>query len=148
MINTEDFLAARLIGNTCRDFRLVETGTLIVYFDAPTGEALQNIRLWIDCAWRLRQNKAVLIGSFDNHNDIISYIRNLNTLIVTGVTVDSDTGDLRLLFSDDFIIDTFSYSVAGEHWELRQSDGLRIGMGPNLEGYVRMEDPDHKFFAH
>ena len=144
MITIRNKVSEQVVGKKCNRFRLIEGGTLILYLNSSTNTELSDYRIWIDCAWRLRDSKSIKVGSLDESDIVLKELYVLKDLTLELVDVDRDTGDLRLLFQGGTVIETFGYSIADEHWELRRSDGLRIGVGPSYQAFERFEEADHK----
>ena len=145
MSKTSDELSSYLVGKKCRDFRLLEGGTLILYLDPGERRANDSVkgRLWLNCAWRLRNSEQVIIGSLDSPELILDALNSqLVKRVLTSVKIDDLTKDIRLLFLDDLAIDGFSFFTDDELWEFRGSDGFRFGVGPNLVPFQRYEAPD------
>ena len=102
-----------------------------MYFNSNNSSSC-NSTLWIDCAWRLRKHKSVQVGSLDEPEFALVFLGQLVGQFVLGIAVSDDTWDLKISFGSDLWIETFGYSVADEHWELRRDDGLRFGTGPQF----------------
>jgi hypothetical protein len=133
-----------LVGRTCQDFRLIEDGTLILYLDGsgayqPPAEAC----FWINCAWRVRQDEQILIGSLDDPVRILPILKSLIKEIISGVQIDNHTRDVTLSCHSGLLIESFCYMTDGENWELRKSDGCRYGVGADLKPFeLRMTSTD------
>jgi hypothetical protein len=142
MMTISHTISEQIVSGRCGDFRLVEGGTLILYFGPANERHSFDKRIWIDCAWRLRTPESIKAGSLDDPSIILAEIEQIKGQIVDVVDVDEVSGDLRLAFHNGLMIETFGYSVADEHWEFRRSDGLRVGVGPMHQPFERLEDPD------
>ena len=130
-----------IINAQCSNLRLVAGGTLILYFNPDNPDSRHNT-LWIDCAWRLRKHKSVLIGSLDEPNSILAAIQQIVGHTVTDIDFVDDTWDARIMFNCDMWIETFGYSVVDGHWEYRRNDGYRCGVGPQFELYEKYDSKE------
>ena len=135
-------MSEQLCGQRCLDFRFVEGGTLILYFAPYSGEGTSQKRLWIDCAWRIQVNQMIPIGSIDDSDDVVMTLQLIIGLSLQALSLCELSGDLRLEFANDVVIETFGYSICCELWEFRRSDGLRLGVGPGFMPFDRLEDAD------
>ena len=142
MKNLNQRLRELLIGQQCINFRFVEGGTLIIYLSPKTQNGKAQRRLWIDCAWRMRNKDAITVGSIDDPSDVLESMQRLVGLFVESLSIDVRSGDLRLGFSGEIYIETFGYCNVMEHWEFRQSDGLRLGVGPEYAAFESFAEPD------
>jgi len=140
MKKLSDKLREEIVGKRCENFRFVEGGTLILYLRAsPERSELPDETFWIDCAWRLRATVDVLVGSLDSPDRVLVQLKRLVGLMLSDARVADVTTDLSLSFSDGLILETFCHSTEIELWELRRSDGYRLGVGSSVEPYERTE---------
>jgi hypothetical protein len=144
MTDLSQRLSEELRGETCRTFRYVEGGTLILYFSPDPMSGTSRKRLMVDCAWRLRNNSKVLIRSLDENKDILRSLYLLIEQTIESSEVDKESGDLRLGFSQGLMLETLGYSVISDLWEFRRSDGYRMGVGPGCEPFERWEERDSR----
>jgi hypothetical protein len=143
MIDFEQKVTDLLVGQQCANFRLIEGGTLILFFEDPLGSnESPKIRFWIECAWRLRDTEQILIASLDSAEAVVDNLNKIRGCSIMHVEIDNVTKDLRVLLSSGFAIESFSYFLDDDVWEVRRTDGFRIGVGPSLRPFERFEAPD------
>src|SRR3954465_13338993 len=68
-----------LEGFVCKRTHYNECGTLILYLDS-TSQPDRNLTLWrlyVDAAWRLEDDKGVIMGYADPDVDILLFLRRL-----------------------------------------------------------------------
>jgi hypothetical protein len=99
-------------------------------------------RLYIDAAWRLERDKQVVMGYIDPDIDILLHLRRLWGLRIKDVNMDEYSFDLSVEFSDEQVLRVFTNSKSNEQWQLRRSDGLRIGIAAGLVVDEHMAEPD------
>lgn len=133
-------ISSETVGKICSQFRFVEGGTLILYFNSSGNDA--GTRLWIDCPWRFREPKRVLVGSMDESELVLQMLQGVTGLEVKAFSVDDATGDFKLVFTTNLVVETFGHTTIDEIWELRDKSGLRLGMGPQSKPFERIENPD------
>ncbi len=147
MKKIENIISEQLVGRQCNWFRYLAWGTVILYFkdkDFDTNPDSHGKKFWIDCAWRLCKHEAILVGSLDEPDKILRELKRIENQTLNSFEVNEISGDLRLAFQDGLVIESFTHAVATELWEFRRSDGLRIGIGPELQPYERFEEPDQE----
>ena len=125
-----------LINQNVEQFRFVEGGTLILHLKFGRSTQCPGAKLWVESAWRLVNDKKVLVGSLDENSFVISELRNLIDQSIDRVTINELTGDIELFFSSGLVIQTFGRCRDCENWEIRCQDGARIGIGENYESFA------------
>ena len=133
----------QITNHVCRDFLLLEGGTLILYIgDIINVKPFQTVyRLWIDCAWRLQNSERILIGSLNDSEIILKLMQIVICKSISAINA-TQYGDLSVEFEGGYSVRTFSYSTQDDIWELRRTDGYRFGIGAGLIQYEKFEQPD------
>lgn len=125
-----------IIGLPISDFRLVAGGSLILYIGEKQADTkLTRWCLHIDSAWRMDHAGKPIIGSLDacvetkkEAEQSMAILRKIQCNTIESVILGKKVKDITICFSGDFKITTFSHSLCGNNWELRCSDGRRVGM--------------------
>ena len=138
-----EFLA-KLEGLVCQRTHFNECGTLILYIDEVNAKArdLTRWRLYIDTAWRIDKGKAVIFGYADDSYDVVRQLRELWNQPIPSINCARGPYDLAVLFGNKWALKVFTNSKNNEQWELRRSDGFRIGITQGLTIAQKREAPD------
>ncbi|MGL4463327.1 MAG: hypothetical protein ACRC1K_14355 [Planctomycetia bacterium] len=139
-----------LVGQVCRDFRLMFGGSLILYLgDRPDGRLLSAWRLHVDTAWRVDGPLGPVVGSLDaccEGQPPEWVFRGLNALVgrsVEAVAVGSPVRELQVTFAGAYRLSTFAQCVdESDGWEARRRDGLRVAARTLTEVVEYREEPD------
>ncbi len=125
---------AELGGTCCHRTKFAAFGTLILYIDKPGAQkrSLTRWRLYVDSAWRVERNGRVLLGYADADKEVLAALRGLWDQNICSVDVSKGLYDLSVSFDNGMLLRVFSNSIGNEQWELRRSDGFRIGIAPGL----------------
>lgn len=140
----KDTLEAILSGLTIQSFKLVEGGTLILYLTrgaSPLPDDPNSTRLWIESAWRICTSDTVVAGSLDDPNLLMPQLQKLAGMTIGSVRLAGIPGDIVMMLDSGFTIESFTRSIRDEQWQVRRSDGMRLGLRENLELYTAMEKP-------
>ena len=136
--------------NSVRGLKCITTkwgcGILIFYFDQNpiTKNQLTKWRLWIESAWRLENDRGIIIGHRDEDKQILKELRRLHKKTVLTIQYAKKTWDLTLGFERGIKLRAFVNSVDNEQWELRGSDGYRIGVVGGLRISQERVESDEK----
>jgi len=135
---------AKLEGLICHRTLFNECGTLILYLDAANAKPrnLTRWRLYIDAAWRVDKGKAVVFGYADDSEEVVRLLRELWNQPIRSVKCARGPYDLTVLFANKWALKVFTNSKNHEQWQLRRSDGFRIGIAPGLTINQKREAPD------
>jgi hypothetical protein len=138
-----------LNGLTCRNFRVIAGGSLILYLGEREGSQLTEWRLHLEPAWRLEGPSGPLAGSFDVDLEdrpterLMGGIRSLVGRVVEHVWVSSPVLDLSISFFGGYRLLSFAHSVSdGGNWEFRHRSGMRLAMRAVTECVESREAPD------
>jgi hypothetical protein len=89
-------------------------------------------RVYIDTAWRVELEGEVLFGYADEDMYVVRSLRQLWNQEIHGAECVEGSFDLAIRFANRMVIRVFTNSKTNEQWELRCSDGFRIGIAPGL----------------
>ena len=140
----KDKLEPILFGLTIQTFRLVEGGTLILYLargSSPSPEGPNPTRLWIESAWRICTSNTVVAGSLDRRDLLMPQLQKLAGMTIRSVQLAGIPGDIVMMLDSGLTIESFTRSIGDEQWQVRCSDGMRLGLRENLELYETMDEP-------
>ena len=123
------------------NFRLVTGGDLILFLGRDQASGTSGDKsFWIESAWRICENKKLLGGSLDEES-ALPILRSLQGKHLESVTL-KEYGDLMIYFEGGVVIESFIRSLDDEQWELREKDGVRIGLGKHLKFFMKKVNPD------
>lgn len=148
MLNLDLELLDRVLlsvrGLRCARVRLAEGGTLVLFLGTVSSDdaSLTEWRLWIDCAWRYQCGVADAVASLDDGHAILAEIRSLEGALLRSCERDSLGRDLVLRFDKKMELKVFAHSTLDEAWEWRKADGYRVGLGPGLRLFEKVEARD------
>ena len=121
-----------IVGRFVRTFKLAEYGTLIMYL-SEQAESGPDLRLWIDCAWRVRIAGKIAIGSRDDLGKADECLNNLTGQVIKEAVFEAKSKDLCLRIGHDTILESFSNYTEDDVWEVRYPDGQRLSGVPNQQ---------------
>jgi hypothetical protein len=135
-------ISDELVGETWCDFLLVEGGTLILCFGGLRPDAPK--RLWIDCAWRVRDETRIRVASRDDSVLALPELRAALGAKTKSILVDPISGDLQLTFENAVTVELFCHAILDETWQYRRQDSYRLGIGPNCVPFEKWDSPDKR----
>lgn len=138
-------LKANLSGLTIQSFKLLEGGTLILYLShasAVLPNDTSSTRLWIESAWRICTSIRVVAGSLDGPDLLMAQLGRLVGRTICSVQLTGVPGDIVVMLDSGLTIESFTRDIGDEQWQVRRSDGMRLGLGEHLELYEAFVKPD------
>ena len=135
---------AQLEGLVCQRTYFNECGTLILYLDLRNAQPkhLTWWRLYIDTSWRVDAGQDVMFGYADPDAEVVRSLRELWNQEIRSIDCNKNSFDLVVCFQNDRVLRVFTNSKKNEQWELRRSDGFRIGIASGLVVNESMAAPD------
>ncbi|MHC4618796.1 MAG: hypothetical protein ACYTEQ_13715 [Planctomycetota bacterium] len=99
--------------------------------------------LWLECGWRLSDDRHVLVGCFDHWEFGGEQVSRLEGALLTGLEHEKMSHDLKLVFDNGMRLEVFADATNCDIWELQGADGYRYGIYENLtprEWMAAMDD--------
>jgi len=125
--------------------RLLAGGGLILYLGrAGSGvpPVKETTRLWIDAAWRMHDGHSVLAACLDEPKRVLTALVEIKGLPVDSVMLEGVPGDIVIHFQGGIVVESFGRDTEGEQWEVRRSDGYRLGLGEHWQFHEEFVKPD------
>ena len=86
-----------------------------------------ELRLFIQSSWRLIEDGEIAVGSSSAE---LESMNGLAGRVVESVSITNDFNDLRILFTDRSVFESFADAESHEHWTFHSSDGELFVAGP------------------
>lgn len=123
-------------------FLLIEFGKITPVVMKPTRfrpeeKITQNGEwgLWLyHCMWRIVHHKKIIVSSLaETKEEMQSIVEKINGSTLKSVEIGQLFFDTKFIFSNDYIIETFSRAEDEDYWILRLPNGKYLTFGPNSE---------------
>jgi hypothetical protein len=118
-----------LLGQKANGCWLGYGSVLFLEFGEPIPDDLKHHRsgewsLWSDqILWRIEQGERVVAGSEDDRQKMEAAVAELNGHTLLSITIDPETRDSVLAFTEDFVLHTFVLTSEEETgWNFRQGN--------------------------
>ncbi|GGB52988.1 hypothetical protein [Fictibacillus barbaricus] len=122
MVKSSEIDFDYFIGQAVTDVNTKENSTFIIFFE--------NGRLMIECPWRIRKNKEIVLGETDLISDSKKFsLKNAKNILLSKRILNiSFYEDLLFIieFEDNLSLELFHASCYFEGWTLQGENGLDI----------------------